>query len=83
MKSLFTGKVWIILLVFAELIGLIVLSSGLNDVKFDAPNMVKLDNFFRLIKPIINRYFNACGQAYGHFTYTRHGGGCYLKMINR
>ena len=48
MKSLFTGKVWIILLVFAALIGLIVLASGLNDMKFDAPNMVKLDNFFRL-----------------------------------
>ena len=48
MKSLFTGKVWIILLVFAALIGLIVLASGLNSMKFDAPNMVKLDNFFRL-----------------------------------
>ncbi len=48
MKSLFTGKVWIILLVFAALVGLIVLASGLNGMKFDAPNMVKLDNFFRL-----------------------------------
>ncbi len=48
MKSLFSGRVWIILLVFAALIGLIVLASGLNGMKFDAPNMVKLDNFFRL-----------------------------------
>ena len=48
MKSLFTGKVWIILLVFAALAGLIVLASGLNGMEFDAPNMVKLDNFFRL-----------------------------------
>lgn len=47
MKSLFTGKVWIILLVFAALAGLIVLASGLNGMEFDAPNMVKLDNFFR------------------------------------
>ncbi len=47
MKSLFTGKVWIILLTFAALIGLVVLASGLNGMKFDAPNMVKLDNFFR------------------------------------
>ncbi len=48
MKSLFSGRVWIILLVFAALVGLIVLASGLNSMKFDAPNMVKLDNFFRL-----------------------------------
>lgn len=48
MKSLFTGRVWIILLVFAALVGLIVLASGLNGMKFDAPNMVQLDNFFRL-----------------------------------
>ncbi len=48
MKSLFSGRVWIILLVFAALVGLVVLASGLNGMKFDAPNMVKLDNFFRL-----------------------------------
>ncbi len=48
MKSLFTGKVWIIVLVFAAVVGLIVLASGLNGMKFDAPNMVRLDNFFRL-----------------------------------
>ena len=48
MKSLFSGRVWIILLVFAALVGLIVLASGLNGMKFDAPNMVQLDNFFRL-----------------------------------
>lgn len=48
MKSLFNGKAWIILLAFAALIGLIVLASGLNGMKFDAPNMVRLDNFFRL-----------------------------------
>ncbi len=48
MKSLFSGRIWIILLVFAALVGLIVLASGLNGMKFDAPNMVKLDNFFRL-----------------------------------
>jgi len=47
MKSLFTGKVWVILLVFAALVGLVVLASGLNGMKFDAPNMVRLDNFFR------------------------------------
>ena len=48
MKSLFSGRVWIILLVFAALVGMVVLASGLNGMKFDAPNMVKLDNFFRL-----------------------------------
>ena len=48
MKSLFSGRVWIILLVFAAWVGLVVLASGLNGMKFDAPNMVKLDNFFRL-----------------------------------
>lgn len=35
-------------MVFAALVGLIVLASGLNGMKFDAPNMVKLDNFFML-----------------------------------
>lgn len=48
MKSLFNGKTWIILLVFAALIGLVILASGLNGMKFDEPNMVRLDNFFRL-----------------------------------
>ncbi|MBK8782025.1 MAG: DUF4129 domain-containing protein [Anaerolineales bacterium] len=48
MKSLFSGRIWIILLVLAALVGLVVLASGLNGMKFDAPNMVKLDNFFRL-----------------------------------
>jgi hypothetical protein len=48
MKSLFSGKIWIILLAFAALVGLVVLASGLNGMKFDAPNMVRLDNFFRL-----------------------------------
>jgi len=48
MKSLFTGRVWIILLVFAALAGLIVLASGLNGMKFDAPNMVRFDNVFGL-----------------------------------
>ena len=51
MKSLFNGKAWIILLAFVALIGLVVLASGLNGMKFDAPNMVKLDNFFRLRDP--------------------------------
>ncbi len=51
MKSLFNGKAWIILLAFVALIGLVILASGLNGMKFDAPNMVKLDNFFRLRDP--------------------------------
>lgn len=48
MRSLFNGKIWIILLAFLALTGLIILASGLNGMKFDEPNMVKLDNFFRL-----------------------------------
>ncbi len=48
MKPLINGKVWIILLASAALIGLIVLASGLNGVKFDQPNMVGFDNLFRL-----------------------------------
>lgn len=48
MKSLFSGRVWVILLVFAALIGLVILASGLNGMKFDPPNMVRIDNLFRL-----------------------------------
>ncbi|MBE0670831.1 MAG: DUF4129 domain-containing protein [Anaerolineales bacterium] len=48
MRSLFNGKIWIILLAFLALTGLVILASGLNGMKFDEPNLVKLDNFFRL-----------------------------------
>lgn len=48
MKSLLNGKVWIILLVFAALIGLIVLASGLSGMEFDQPNMARFDNLFKL-----------------------------------
>src|SRR3990172_5299402 len=48
MKSLFNGKVWIVLLALAALIGLVILASGLSGMKFDQPRMVGFENFFRL-----------------------------------
>lgn len=48
MKSISNGKVWIILLAFAALIGLVVLAAGLSGMEFDQPNMARFDNLFRL-----------------------------------
>ncbi len=48
MKSFFGGKIWVILLAFFALAGLVVLASGLSSVEFDQPNLVRFDNLFRL-----------------------------------
>jgi hypothetical protein len=48
MKSLSGGKIWVILLALAALTGLIVLASGLKELKFDPPHLVKLEELLNL-----------------------------------
>ncbi len=55
MKSLFTGKTWVILLAFIGLAGLAVLASGLSGMEFDQPNMVGFDRLFNLSDPSIKK----------------------------
>ena len=51
MKALFNGKTSIILFSLAAVIILIVLASGLGQVEFSAPMMVKMDNVYALNTP--------------------------------
>ncbi len=48
MKSLSGRKIWIILLALVALTGLIFLASGLEELKFDPPQLVKLENLLNL-----------------------------------
>ena len=51
MKAIFNGKTSIILFSLAAVIVLILLASGLGQVKFSAPMMVKMDNVYALNTP--------------------------------
>ena len=46
MRTLFSGKIWIVLLALVSLTGLIVLASGLGGMKFDQPSLGVLENLF-------------------------------------
>jgi hypothetical protein len=48
MKSFFGGKTWIILLALAALAGLVTLVSGMQEMKFDPPHLVKLEDLINL-----------------------------------
>ncbi|MBI5965142.1 MAG: DUF4129 domain-containing protein [Chloroflexi bacterium] len=48
MKSVSGGKIWIIFLALVALTGLIVLASGMKELKFEPPHLVKLENLLNL-----------------------------------
>lgn len=48
MKDLFGKRIWIILLALVALTGLIVLASGMKELKFDPPQLVKVEDLFNL-----------------------------------
>ena len=54
MKELFGRRIWIILLALAALIGLIILASGLKELKFDPPQWIGLENIFNFSNDVIH-----------------------------
>jgi hypothetical protein len=48
MKEIFGKRSWVILLALAALVGMIILASGLKELKFDPPHLVKLEDLLNL-----------------------------------